>query len=93
MTDLQPHERLVLLCMADHAGDGIYLFFRGVAKHTGLTEKQAARAVRKLKRRGLVERSSVFDMDNGLIAGSGHGPTEAGIRVALALRLLEDIAA
>ena len=77
MNKLTPHERIVLACMA--LDREMSWFFRGIANRTSLTERQAKRAARMLQRKGLVERSAVFDEHDGLLAGSGLCVTSAGI--------------
>lgn len=60
--------------------DHNYTFFRVIAKHTGLSQREVRIAVRALKRKGLADYSQLFD-DDGMIAGSGYGATTAGVQL------------
>jgi hypothetical protein len=79
-------------CLVDIADqtegrNGEYLVrFYSISKHLGIRQDEVRRAVRALKRKGLVEHSQAFG-DDGYLCGSGHGVTVAGQFEAAALRI------
>lgn len=57
---------------------GYSVFFKEIAKRTGLPRSDVRVAARALARKALAEYQRVFSEDDGLIAGSGYCATEAG---------------
>jgi len=74
-------ERLVLTLLVESFEDEANCYYiRGIANNTGLTEKEARRAVRSLARKGLTAHiKGLFD-DEGMVAGSGYSATLAGCK-------------
>ncbi len=54
------------------------IFFRYIAKETGLNERKVRHAVRALARKGLAEYVRGLFNDDGVTAGSGYRATEKG---------------
>ncbi len=80
MTTMSDRERRCLRVLAARYNSEAKncLYFRTVAKRTGLTETQARRSVRALARKGLAKYvRGLFDEDSNLV-GSGYCCTDAG---------------
>lgn len=74
ISDLQK-KVLEELCVCE---EGYCMYFRSIASHTKLEERQVRLACRALKRKGLAEYvRGLFD-DDGMVAGSGYAATDAG---------------
>jgi hypothetical protein len=80
MTDMTKTEELVFdYLFSGFDSDYCVQTFKSLATHLGITERQAKTACRRLKRRGYAEHSPYWDMDDGLLGGSGYTLTVAGI--------------
>ena len=67
------NQLLVLRVLADcYHDERCYLYYRSIAKVTNLPIKKVRIYVRALVRKGLAERSTLFDPDDSRVAGSGH---------------------
>lgn len=74
---LNDGEYKCLEVMTDFA-DGSFWYFRGIANHVDMNEKEVRRKVRSLSRKGLTEYKQGLFNEDGQVAGSGYRVTEAG---------------
>jgi predicted transcriptional regulator len=72
-------ERKCLKILVEYSdSDASCLYFRTIARRTGLGRIQVKRSVRSLARKGLAEYiRGLFD-DEGMVAGSGYCATQTG---------------
>ena len=78
---------LAVIAERVHGQIGYGVFFRTVAKKTGLDQSATRRAIRSLARKGFLEYiRGLFDESEGTLVGSGYGLTPAGCVRAEALR-------
>jgi hypothetical protein len=83
MTDMTKTEELVLDYLFDgFDSDNCVQTFQSLSTHLGITERQAKTACRRLKRRGYAEHSPYWNLDDGLLGGSGYTISVAGIHEA-----------
>ncbi len=81
LSERQERALAVLASAADL--DGNCLFFRTVARLSGLGEREARVAVRALARKGLARyERGLFDFDSAGLVGSGYCATPAGVQRA-----------
>lgn len=82
MIKLNENEIKVLYMLArmwsDSWGESSFTYFRYIVEETKLELKVVRRACRSLRRKGLAEFMRGLMDDEGQVAGSGYGATQAG---------------
>lgn len=77
--NLNDNECKVLAILADEYSDeGRCYYFRSIAALSKLTIKEVRRACRSLAKKGFAKYERGLFNDDGEVAGSGYGATEAG---------------
>ena len=80
---LNENEHKVLAYLVDEVedvwGEKGYVYFSTISKATGLEVKVVRRVCRSLKRKGLAEFMRGLFNEDGEVAGSGYGATDAGL--------------
>lgn len=78
MIKLSTLEQQTLLAWEDVHADFGYLNFRGVAQRCTTPQHQIRRVVRALARKSMLQFGRGLFTDEGEVAGSGYGLTQAG---------------